>query len=187
VRLGVAEAQSARLNRGYCTALPACERSGEHALIEPTRVGCAIVKFANHICRNFTVTVVAHPAPGTIVRVDLSEGFRVPEIGKRRPAVILSPPIPGRKQLCTIVPLSTTDPRPVCGHHLRLKFDPVLPEPYDSPEMWLKGDIVLTVAFHRLRLLFSGWNSGQREYDVRVLSPEDLEKVRNCVRTGLGL
>jgi hypothetical protein len=53
--------------------------------------------------------------------------------------------------------------------------------------MWLKGDIVLTVAFHRLRLLFSGWDHGQRVYDVRVLSPETLEKVRNCVREGLGL
>jgi hypothetical protein len=30
------------------------------------------------------MTVVRHPTPGTIVRVDLSEGFRKPEIGKRR-------------------------------------------------------------------------------------------------------
>lgn len=133
------------------------------------------------------MTVVTHPAPGTIVRVDLSEGFRVPEIGKRRPAVILSPPIPGRTRLCTIVPLSTTDPNPARGHHLKIQFNPPLPSPYDSTEMWLKGDIVLTVAFHRLRLIFSGWNSGQREYDVRVLEPDVLEKVRHCVRKGLGL
>jgi mRNA interferase MazF len=53
--------------------------------------------------------------------------------------------------------------------------------------MWVKGDIVLTVAFHRLRLIFSGWNSGQRVYDVRVLDAETLEKVRVCVRNGLGL
>jgi mRNA interferase MazF len=127
------------------------------------------------------LTVVAHPVPGTIVRVDLSEGFRVPEIGKRRPCIVLSPPLPGRSFMCSIVPLSTSNPKKVCNYHTKLTFDPLLPEPYDSREMWVKGDIVLTVAFHRLRLIFSGWNSGQRVYDVRVLDEEILEKVRVCV------
>jgi len=89
--------------------------------------------------------------------------------------------------MCSIVPLSTSNPKNVCNYHTKLKFDPPLPEPYDSSEMWVKGDIVLTVAFHRLRLLFSGWNSGQRVYDVRVLEPEALERVKVCVRNGLGL
>jgi mRNA interferase MazF len=133
------------------------------------------------------MTVVSHPQPGTIVRVDLSEGFRPPEIGKRRPAIVLSPPIRGRQLMCTIVPLSTTPPRTPYDHHLKIKLDPPLPDPFSAPEMWVKGDIVLTVAFHRLRLLFSGWDSGQRVYDVRVLEPEILEKVRACVRAGLGL
>lgn len=53
--------------------------------------------------------------------------------------------------------------------------------------MWVKGDVVLTVAFHRLRLLFSGWDGGQRVYDVRVLDGETLEAIRECVRCGLGL
>jgi mRNA interferase MazF len=55
------------------------------------------------------MTVVAHPVPGTIVRVDLSQGFREPEMCKRRPAVVLSPPLPGRNFLCTIVPFSTKE------------------------------------------------------------------------------
>jgi hypothetical protein len=70
---------------------------------------------------------------------------------------------------------------------MELEFDPPLPAPYDSPRMWLKGDIVLTVAFHRLRLLFSGWNQGQRVYDIRVVDAATLEQVRGCVRAGLGL
>jgi hypothetical protein len=53
--------------------------------------------------------------------------------------------------------------------------------------MWVKGDIVLTVAFHRLRLLFAGWNGGQRVYDVRVLDEQTMENVRDCVRAGIGL
>jgi mRNA interferase MazF len=133
------------------------------------------------------MTVVSHPMPGTIVRVDLSDGFRVPEIGKRRPAIILSPPIPGRPQMCTIVPLSTTPPKPVLRHHMEIRFDPPLPHPYEKPSMWVKGDIVLTVAFHRLRLLFSCWSGGQRIYDIRVIDPVIFARVQECVRCGLGL
>ena len=133
------------------------------------------------------MTVVSHPVQGTIVRVDLSEGFRPPEMTKRRPAVILSPEIPGRPLLCTLVPLSTTPPKPVLAHHMKIVFDPPLPKPYDNPTAWLKGDIVLTVAFHRLRLLFDRWNGGQRVYDVRVLDAATFGRVQACVRRGLGL
>ncbi|HCP63812.1 MAG TPA: type II toxin-antitoxin system PemK/MazF family toxin [Hyphomonadaceae bacterium] len=131
--------------------------------------------------------LASHPAPGTVVRVDLSEGFRPPEMVKRRPVIVLSPPIRNRQMLCTIVPLSTSPPRPVLAHHMQIGFEPLLPAPYNSPVMWLKGDVVLTVAFHRLRLLFSGWDDGQRIYDVLVLDAETFEKVRGCVRSGLGL
>ncbi len=133
------------------------------------------------------MTVTSHPQPGTIVRVDLSQGFKKPEIGKRRPAVILSPPIPGRPLLCAIVPLSTTAPTLILPHHMQITFDPPLPFPYEEPTVWLKGDVVLTVAFHRLRLLFSRWNGGQRVYDVRVLDPATFARVQQCVRSGLGL
>ena len=79
------------------------------------------------------MTVVRHPVPGTIVRVDLSEGFRKPEIGKRRPAVVLSPLLPGRPFLCTIVPLSTTPPKPVLAHHMQICFDPHCRDRIRSP------------------------------------------------------
>lgn len=53
--------------------------------------------------------------------------------------------------------------------------------------MWVKGDVVLTVAFHRLRLLFREWDSGERVYDVRVLDAQTMERVRACVRAGIGV
>jgi len=133
------------------------------------------------------MTLACHPTPGTIVRVDLSEGFRPPEMVKRRPAIVLSKPIPGRPLLCAIVPLSTTPPKPILPHHLRLRFDPLLPFPYDAPETWVKADIVLTVAFHRLRLLLSRSAEGKRVYDVRTLDRDTFARVRECVRAGLGL
>ena len=89
--------------------------------------------------------------------------------------------------LCSVVPLSTTAPKPALRHHVEIVMDPPLPHPYDSPRMWVKGDIVLTVAFHRLRLLHSGTAQGQRVYDVRVLDPDTFATVQQCVRFGLGL
>lgn len=133
------------------------------------------------------MSITAHPQSGTILRVDLSEGFRAPEMVKRRPAIVLSHKIPGRNLLCTIVPLSTSPPNPVFPHHMQITLDPPLPSPYKSPSMWVKGDIVLTVAFHRLRLLRHGTQDGQRLYDVRVLDDETMARVRDCVRAGLGL
>lgn len=106
---------------------------------------------------------------------------------KRRPVVVLSPPIKGRQNLCTVVPLSTTAPSLVLPHHMQITLDPPLPPPYSSPTMWLKGDIVLTVAFRRLKHLFNGKQEGQRVYDVRVLDPAVFENVKACVRAGVGL
>ena len=70
---------------------------------------------------------------------------------------------------------------------MQVGFDPPLPAPYNSPVMWLKGDVVLTVAFHRLRFMFSGWDAGERSYDIRVIDIETFQRVRDCVRSGLGL
>ena len=106
---------------------------------------------------------------------------------KRRPVIVLSPPIKGRQQLCTVVPLSTTPPRTTLAHHMQITMNPPLPHPYNSPTMWLKGDMVLTVAFHRLRLLFDSKQQGQRVYDVRVLDAAVFEQVKACVRAGIGL
>jgi len=89
--------------------------------------------------------------------------------------------------MCSIVPLSTSAPSPVLPHHLEIELDPPLPKPYDRPRMWVKADIVLTVAFHRLRFLFVTSASGERVYDKRILDHQLMDQVRACVRAGLGL
>ena len=134
------------------------------------------------------MTVVVHPAPGTIIRVDLSQGFRPPEMCKRRPAVVISPALAGRGRLCAIVPLSTTPPRNPQAWHHEFTLDPPLPQPYDNPHMWAKCDMVQTVAFHRLRLLHAGKDEwGERIYDIRVLDEDTLAAIRHGVRSALGL
>jgi uncharacterized protein YifN (PemK superfamily) len=132
--------------------------------------------------------ILKHQQPGTIVRVDLNTGFRYPEMEKRRPCVIISKPIVGREQLCTIVPISTREPGPTAGYCQYLTFDPRLPEPYAEKHMWAKCDMVMTVAFHRLQLLHAGKDeNGDRLYDVRVLSPEILAEIRQKVALAVGL
>lgn len=128
-----------------------------------------------------------HPDPGTVLVCDFA-GFRVPEMIKRRPVVVISPRFRQRDGLCTVVPLSTTRPRSVCDYHCNLTFDPPLPAPYNAPRMWVKADMLYAVSFDRLFLPVVGKDdSGKRMYDVRRVADEDLERIRGCVLNGLGL
>lgn len=128
------------------------------------------------------MALIHYPQVGTILRVDLNAGFKPPEMVKRRPAVVVSQKMPDRHQLCTIVPLSTTPPRKIRPYHCQILLDPPLPAPYDRPEMWVKADMIMCVAFHRLHLLQSGKSeNGERIYDVRVLDRETLCKIRQCI------
>lgn len=133
------------------------------------------------------MSLLHHPQVGTIVRVDLNEGFRIPEMRKRRPAIVISPPLPNREQLCTIVPLSTTQPRPLQAHNCIIELDPPLPFPYQERRMWVKADMIMTVAFHRLKLLHAGRGpDGDRLYDIRVVDEEKMAEIRQCIRNALG-
>ncbi|WP_368076857.1 type II toxin-antitoxin system PemK/MazF family toxin [Pseudomonas aeruginosa] len=58
--------------------------------------------------------------------------MKAPEIVKRRPAIVISPKLRGRKGLCTVVPISTTEPHREMEHHFRLRIEPALPNPYCS-------------------------------------------------------
>ncbi len=134
------------------------------------------------------MSILYHQQVGTILRVDLNEGFRLPEMRKRRPAIVISPSLAGRGQLCTIVPLSTSEPNPPQPYNCLLELDPPLPFPYHSPRMWVKADMIMCVAFHRLKLLDRGRDvTGQRVYDVRVLSDEKMDEIRECIKHSLGM
>lgn len=124
-----------------------------------------------------------HPDPGTIVICDF-KGFVPPEMVKRRPDLVISPRFRQRDALCTVVPLSTTNPKSICQYHHKLRFDPPLPAPYDAESMWVKADMLYAVAFSRLNLPQAGTDAttGKRQYDVRHVSELDSRKVH-----GLGL
>ncbi|MBV9520992.1 MAG: type II toxin-antitoxin system PemK/MazF family toxin [Hyphomicrobiales bacterium] len=127
-----------------------------------------------------------HPEPGTILVCDFT-GLREPEMTKTRPVVVISPRLKRRNDLLAIVPLSTTPPRAVTSYQCELTLDPPLPRPFDSPSMWVKADMIYTVAFHRLELIRTERDhTGKRKYLTRRIPDNDLRRVRHCVLAGLG-
>ena len=129
-----------------------------------------------------------HPAPGTILLCHFEPGFKKPEMIKRRPVVVVSPRLRHRNDLCTVVPLSTREPDKICDYHCHMKMARALPAPWDSPEMWVKADMLATVAFHRLHLIGAGRHpGGNRKYLNIQVETEQLHAIRQCVLHALGL
>jgi uncharacterized protein YifN (PemK superfamily) len=127
-----------------------------------------------------------NPVIGTIVVCDFS-GFIVPEMVKRRPAIVVSPRLRGRVNLCTIVPLSTTPPAKAQNYHYLLELSPPLPKPFNTEACWVKGDMLYTVSYDRLNLPHERSVTGERIHINRVVSAEDLLNIRHCILFGLGL
>lgn len=128
-----------------------------------------------------------HPEQGTIVICDFA-GFVLPEMVKRRPAVVVSPRLRRREGLCAIVPLSTTAPTTIAPYHFKLRISPVLPQPYDATYHWVKADMLYTVSFARLSLPFDGKDAtGKRRHVVHVVDREDMRQIQHCILHALGL
>jgi mRNA interferase MazF len=128
------------------------------------------------------------PKKGSILRCDYTIGFTKPEMVKKRPVLILSPAIQGRPNLCTVVALSTTPPDQIMPYHMELTLPTRLPYPYhENQTMWVKGDMVNSVGFHRLDLLRYERNHGKRTYYMHTLPSALLDHVYACVLHGLGL
>jgi len=133
------------------------------------------------------MALAIHPNVGAVLVCDYDTGFRTPEMIKRRPVIVVSPRLRDRDGLCTVVPLSTTDPRKQYPFHCRIRFDPRLPPPYGEEWMWVKADMIATVGFHRLSPLRKPRDQyGKRQYDNRIVEPEVLEQIRTCVLHALG-
>ena len=129
-----------------------------------------------------------HPNPGTFLVCDF-QGFRAPEMVKKRPVLVLSPRFRRRYRLVTVVPLSTTPPEPVEPYHVLLKLHaPLHPDKWPEREIWVKCDMIYAVSFARLdpirlrRDQFGKWH-----YSRMQLNEADLLKVRKAVAYSIGL
>ena len=134
------------------------------------------------------MSIREHPILGTVLLCDYGTGFRVPEMVKRRPVVVISPKIGLRHNLCTVVALSTNAPVPVMPYHCQIDLRPRLPEPWDSDGVWVKGDMVNAVGFHRLDLIhFDKDLNGKRQYLYKPLNHENIKQIRSCILRAIGL
>jgi len=134
------------------------------------------------------MAIQEHPLIGSILVCDF-RGFSEPEMVKRRPVVVISPKIAARPGLCTVVALSMTPPAPVLSFHCQIDIAPPLPaDLFSSTGVWVKGDMVYSVGFHRLDLIRTGKTpQGKRSYYYSTLSHEQIKTIRECVLKGLGL
>lgn len=140
---------------------------------------------------DYLVAITFHPKPGQILECDFSNGFKEPEMVKRRPVIVLTPSMKGRQNLVTVVCLSTKKPEEECSFHYKL---PKASMPqlgrFQKSATWVKADMIYTVGFHRLDLIRLGKRdpkTGQRFYFDRRLSREQMKKIYGCVLHGFSL
>ena len=134
------------------------------------------------------MSISFHPKPGIILMCDFSEGFKPPELVKRRPVLVVASSRE-RSGLVTVVGISTVCPEPVRAYHYLLpKASMPRQKQFQEKESWVKADMIYTVGFHRLDLIREGKDSnGKRVYFQRRLGREQMDKVRVCVLAGLGM
>jgi uncharacterized protein YifN (PemK superfamily) len=126
------------------------------------------------------VAITFHPKAGAVLVCDF-RGYIEPEIVKTRPVVVVSPNHMRRPGLVTVIPLSTTAPRPVEAYHHLLHGNPVPGS--DAEAVWAKCDLIATVSVERLdRKRISRGN-----YAVGRVSMEQVRAMRRCAAISLGL
>jgi mRNA interferase MazF len=121
-----------------------------------------------------------YPRAGQMFVCDFS-GFKVPEMVKPRPVIVVSPRLPNRSDIVAVVPTSTTAPArelPFC-YRLSKNYHPSEP---DSIPVWAKADMIMNLGLYRLNC----FKIGRRRYFNPTLTTEDLQGVKRAVLWGLG-
>ena len=128
-----------------------------------------------------------HPEVGTVVICDYSSGFKPPEMIKRRLAVVISPRLKRRNNLCTVVPLSTKEPNPIEEFHHLVTLPQEVPG-FEGLEKWAKCDMLATVGFQRLTMPYKHHEAFQGRALINMrLSAGHMTAIMNCVRRALGM
>ncbi|MDE9557617.1 type II toxin-antitoxin system PemK/MazF family toxin [Xenorhabdus bovienii] len=134
--------------------------------------------------------IAIHPKPGQMLLCDFSRGFKEPEMVKSsRPVVVLSGHIPGRQNLATVVACSTVAPDIIRSYHYKLPTQSIPRcKHFMGRDTWIKGDMVYTVAHHRLDLIVLGKEvTGKRNYFTQKLGREQMSEIYRCVLHGIGM
>ena len=108
---------------------------------------------------------------------------------KERLALVLSPRLAYRDNLCTVIPLSTTPARAGIKYQCKIELPISAPQPYEGKLKWAKCDMLATLCYSRMNLPRTGRDpsTGKRKYLQIVIEDEEMEKVRAAVLYALGL
>ena len=129
-----------------------------------------------------------HPKQGTFVLVRFDKAFKVPEMVKTRPCLVVSKRIKSRPNLVTVVPLSTTAPDPVMPYHCEIHVEVELPRRWSAETCWVKGDMLYALSFERVDLFNLGRDeSGRRRYQTETICRDTLSRVQKCILAGIGM
>jgi len=121
---------------------------------------------------------------GEVLICNFDTGFKVPEMVKQRPVVVVSKTSTHWRGLCTVVPFSTTVPKPKYPWHVQIIKNPLyghLPpnHPFGQDvESWAKCDMLCTVAFERLTRVHRRVN-GKRDYSSVRIDAVNLNRIIN--------
>ena len=109
-------------------------------------------------------------------------GFREPEMVKIRPVMVISPRLPHRSNIVTVVPISLTAPNHTLPFVYKLSKN-YHPKEDDGLDCWAKCDMVMNISRDRL----DGFKVGRRIWTIPQASAADLNGVRCGVLHGLGM
>ena len=101
---------------------------------------------------------------------------------KVRPIIVVSPRLPHRSEIVTVVPISTTAPNHKLPFVVKLSKNYHPGEADDFP-CWAKCDMVMNIARWRL----DGFKVGRRRWETPQATGDDLEAVKRGVIHGLGM
>lgn len=121
------------------------------------------------------------PRAGQVLVCDF-KGFKPPEMVKCRPVIIISPKLPFRSQIATVVPISTTEPIKEVPFVVRLSKN-YHPNEKDEKPCWAKCDMVMNISTSRL----DGFKVGRRKFASPHCNEEDFNAVRIGVIHALGI
>jgi mRNA interferase MazF len=127
------------------------------------------------------------PKRGEELVCDYSTGFQAPEMVKKRLCVVISPRLHHRSKVCTIVPISTSEPQIAVKFQCKIELPSPPPEPWPAQVVWVKADMIATVGLGRLDFLWLPRSAGRRKYIKMSVSDPDLQKIAACVQYSLGL
>jgi uncharacterized protein YifN (PemK superfamily) len=121
------------------------------------------------------------PQPGHILICHFGLAFRQPEMTKTRPVLVVSSHQRQWTRVCTVMPISSLRPNPIEPYHFQLPAGLLPNDKY--PEAWIKGDLIVSVADHRLDRLKVGF----RQYATPMAPEGALREARRCALHRLGM